>query len=189
MLTNAARCACYSNPLAITVAALILMGVNIAYIYLTSLMIFSLTASKQLTREAIESVRKNTARLVAFLLVGFAEWVTSVVWFVMYGLDWDGWFVYVTLFACSFSFVWTVVVAAVAGSLTAEAKHGGLNEQMPQDGFAMVELLHDTYDRFGTRSYLTPRYEEPRLKKPIHAHYMPGTWVVPGRASPWESRI
>lgn len=51
-------------------------------------------------------------------MVGFAEWVTSVVWYAMYGTMFDPWFVYVTLFGCSFSFVWTVMVAAVAGSLT-----------------------------------------------------------------------
>lgn len=71
-----------------------------------------------MTPEVIQSVRRNTARLVAFLLIGFAAWVNSVVWYAMYGVNWDGWFVYVTLFGCSFSFVWTVVVAGVAGSLT-----------------------------------------------------------------------
>ncbi|XP_047497163.1 uncharacterized protein LOC125044516 [Penaeus chinensis] len=108
----------YPTPFGTTALSIMIIGVNIAYIYLTSLIIFNLTGSPRLSPEIIQSVRRNTARLVAFLLIGFAGWVNSVVWYAMYGIDWDGWFVYVTLFSCSFSFVWTAMVAGVAGSLT-----------------------------------------------------------------------
>ncbi|XP_042863887.1 uncharacterized protein LOC122248126 isoform X3 [Penaeus japonicus] len=166
-----------------SILSIILIGVNIAYMYLTSLIIFKLTGSKQLTREAIESVRKNTARLVAFLLVGFAEWATSLVWFVMYGLDWDGWFVYVTLFACSFSFVWTVVVAAVAGSLT--HIYGETGMEVPQDQFPMVGNPQQQFHHQDP-----PRYES-QAREPNYAHPKRNTSGAPvhGHVSPWADHI
>ncbi|XP_042863879.1 uncharacterized protein LOC122248124 [Penaeus japonicus] len=173
----------YGNPVGSMMLSIILIGVNIAYMYLTSLIIFNLTGSKQLTREAIESVRKNTARLVAFLLVGFAEWATSLVWFVMYGLDWDGWFVYVTLFACSFSFVWTVVVAAVAGSLT--HIYGETGMEVPQDQFPMVGNPQQQFHHQDP-----PRYES-QAREPNYAHPKRNTSGAPvhGHVSPWADHI
>ncbi|XP_063588130.1 uncharacterized protein LOC134765407 [Penaeus indicus] len=174
----------YPTPLGSTMLSIMIIGVNIAYIYLTSLIIFKLTESSQLTPEVIQSVRKNTARLVAFLLIGFAGWVNSVVWFAMYGIYWDGWFVYVTLFSCSFSFVWTTVVAAVAGSLT--HMYVPVYEQAPRD-------LSQTYDpkgRFGGE--VSTRYEG-RPKEPIYAHPNRNrnsvAAPVHGQVAPWADHM
>ncbi|XP_042863886.1 uncharacterized protein LOC122248126 isoform X2 [Penaeus japonicus] len=172
----------YANPVETMMLSIILIGVNIAYMYLTSLIIFKLTGSKQLTREAIESVRKNTARLVAFLLVGFAVWVTSVVWFIDVPY-WADWSVYVTLFVCSFSFVWTVVVAAVAGSLT--QIYGETGMEVSQDQFPMVG---NPQQRF--RHQDPPRYDR-QSREPIYAHPKRNTSGAPvhGRVSPWADHI
>lgn len=176
----------YLQPFPILMAGIILVGVNIAYIYQTSLIILTLTESKRISREVVESVRGNTARLVAFLLVGFAEWVTSVVFYVMEGMDR---LEYITLFGCSFSFVWTVVVAAVAGSLTHVAKNRGRDEHMPQDHFPLAESYYSSPEQFETRDKMYHRQKETRPKKPTYAQSMPGTWATPvhGRVSSWAN--
>ncbi|ROT73774.1 hypothetical protein C7M84_007776 [Penaeus vannamei] len=125
----------YSNPILVMMAAIILIGVNIAYIYQTCLIIFTLTESKRMSRGIVNSVRSHTARLLTFLLVGIAEWVTSVVFYVMEGKDR---LQHIPLIGCSFSFVWTVVVVAVAGSLTVVAKRNG-GWDMPRDEIPLVE--------------------------------------------------
>nr|XP_027216394.1 uncharacterized protein LOC113809107 [Penaeus vannamei] len=172
----------YHSPFALTAAAVILIGVNIAYVYLTCLIIFKLTGSRQLTPEVIQSVRRNTAQLVAFLLVGFAEWVTSVVWYAMYGIMFDPWFVYVTLFGCSFSFVWTVMVAAVSGSLTHVYKPP--YEQALQD----LPEVYDTQSRF--RGEVPSRFDT-HPKEPIYAHPNRSSATAPvhGRVSPWADHL
>ncbi|XP_063588128.1 uncharacterized protein LOC134765406 [Penaeus indicus] len=175
----------YLQPFPIVMAAIILVGVNIAYIYQTSLIILTLTESKRMSRQVVESVRRNTACLVAFLLVGFAEWVTSVVFYVMEGMDRVE---YITLFGCSFSFVWTAVVAAVAGSLTHVAENGSRDEHTPRDHFPLIDY---SAEQFETRNEMHHRYKETRSTKPSYARSMPGTWATPvhGRVSPWSSHL
>ncbi|XP_037783190.1 uncharacterized protein LOC119579449 [Penaeus monodon] len=171
----------YPTPLGTTALAIILIGVNMAYIYLTSLIIFKLTGSRQMTPEVIQSVRRNTARLVAFLLIGFAAWVNSVVWYAMYGVNWDGWFVYVTLFGCSFSFVWTVVVAGVAGSLT--HMYQPMYEQTPRE----PPKDYDPQGRF--RREVPTRYEgharETQFPTPKGNRGAPPD----GHVSPWADHM
>ncbi|KAK4307668.1 hypothetical protein Pmani_020591 [Petrolisthes manimaculis] len=124
-------------------ASCVLIPANIGLLYVTSRIIFLITAedviivstdnelrlnniSKKRNSKlastfpdaaGLQDLHQNVARLLAFTILTFSVWVTSIVWFVMYNHYDSYYYSYIALFGCSFSYIFGIIMTGLSGGL------------------------------------------------------------------------
>lgn len=106
----------YSMQISDTIIlSVLLIPINICYCYYTARIIYIITSESFPSPMDFRDVRKNCAKLVAATVPGFAGWIVATIWFAkkptnLYDQSYE------TVFGCSFSFIWTVVVLSLASA-------------------------------------------------------------------------
>ncbi|KAK4307667.1 hypothetical protein Pmani_020591 [Petrolisthes manimaculis] len=98
-------------------ASCVLIPANIGLLYVTSRIIFLITASTFPDAAGLQDLHQNVARLLAFTILTFSVWVTSIVWFVMYNHYDSYYYSYIALFGCSFSYIFGIIMTGLSGGL------------------------------------------------------------------------
>ncbi|KAK3864653.1 hypothetical protein Pcinc_029690 [Petrolisthes cinctipes] len=96
-----------------TYASWVLIPANFGLLYVTCRIIFLITASTFPDAAGLQDLHQNVARLLAFTMLTFSVWVTSLVWFVMYSYHYS----ITALFGCSFSYVFGIIMTGLSGGL------------------------------------------------------------------------
>lgn len=108
----------FYSDFATLLGSFLLAIVNAVYIFYTCRIIFFCTAATFPSPGTLLDVRKTVSRLTAVNIIGFFLFIAAI---VLIATDdyYDDYYYYdslAMLFGCSFSFLWTIVVVAVAGA-------------------------------------------------------------------------
>ncbi|XP_050733557.1 uncharacterized protein LOC127007069 [Eriocheir sinensis] len=99
---------------------------NAAMIYATARIIFIIMDTDFPCPASLRDLKQSISRLVAFSMLGFTGWVTSLVWLSIYNTD-----NFLMCHLCNYGFIFGGLMAALANSLASRTREAAKTPALP----------------------------------------------------------